>query len=205
MSPAAPRTAAVSRRTRETDLRVEVDLDGTGKAVLATGVPFYDHMLEQIARHGLLDLTVTAEGDLEVDAHHTVEDVALALGEAVDRALGERRGIRRFGSARVPLDEALAEVTVDLGGRPYLVFHPGPLAGRRGEDLGGMPVDLVDHVFQSFAVRARANVHVEVRYGENLHHCVEAVFKAFARALRDAVEPDPRAAGVPSTKGTLDV
>ncbi len=197
------RSAVILRKTAETRIRVELGLDGSATRHVDTGIAFYDHMLDQVARHGLFDLRVEAEGDLHVDAHHTVEDVAIALGQAFNRALADRAGISRFGSARVPLDEALSEVTLDLGGRPYLVFHPGPLDGRRGEILGGLPVDLVDHFFQSFAVAARAAVHVEVCYGDNLHHCVEATFKAFARALKAAVAVEPGHPGVPSTKGTL--
>ena len=198
------RRAVVERSTRETEVRVELNLDGTGRSRIATGAPFFDHMLEQVARHGLYDLEVEARGDLEVDAHHTVEDTALVLGQAFDQALGDRRGIARFGFMRCPLDEALAEVTVDFGGRPYFVFDPGPLEGRRGEVLGGLPVDLVDHVFQSFATAAKATLHARVLYGENLHHSVEALFKAFARACRMGTDVDPRQQGVPSTKAGTD-
>ncbi len=198
------RRATVTRQTRETSIHLELDLDGDGTATISTGIPFFDHMLEQVARHGLYDLRIEARGDLEVDAHHTVEDTAIVLGQAFDQALGSRRGIGRFGFMRCPLDEAAAEVSVDFGGRPYLVFHPGPLERRRGEVLGGLPVDLVDHIFQSFASAAKANVHARLLYGENLHHLVEALFKAFARACRMATDPDPRQSGVPSTKGTLE-
>lgn len=198
------RRAAVERSTKETRIRVEIDLDGAGQSAITTGLPFFDHMLEQVARHGLYDLSIEAEGDLAVDAHHTVEDTALVLGQAFDRALGDRRGIARYGFMRCPLDEALAEVTVDFGGRPFFVFDPGPLAGRRGEILGGLPVDLVDHIFQSFATTAKATLHARVLYGENLHHSVEALFKAFARACRMGTDVDPRQEGVPSTKGVIE-
>jgi imidazoleglycerol-phosphate dehydratase len=202
---ATGRKATIERKTNETRVRLELDLDGSGERRVATGLPFYDHMLEQIARHGLFDLVVEAEGDLEVDAHHTVEDVALSLGEAFAGALGDRAGIVRYGSAKVPLDEALSEVTVDFGGRPYLVFNGGAIDERRGEKVGTFPAEMVKEVFQAFSVRAGANVHVNVLYGENLHHCIEATFKAFARACRMAVATDPRDSGVPSTKGTLSV
>lgn len=198
------RLAAVARQTKETRIALELELDGTGRHQIGTGMPFYDHMLQQVARHGAFDLRVEAEGDLEVDAHHTVEDVALCLGQAFAEALGDKSGIVRYGSARIPLDEALAEVTVDFGGRPYLVFRAEVLAERRDERIGAFPVELVEHVFQSFSVTAKANVHVNLVYGDNLHHCVEAIFKAFARACRQAVAVDPRSPGVPSTKGTLD-
>ena len=198
------RLARVTRKTNETRIELQLELDGAGRHQIGTGMPFYDHMLQQVARHGAFDLTIEAEGDLEVDAHHTVEDVALCLGQAFAEALGDKRGIVRYGSARIPLDEALAEVTVDFGGRPYLVFRAALLAKRREERIGVFPVELVEHVFQSFSVTARANVHVNLLYGDNLHHCVEAIFKAFARACRQAVAVDLRSPGVPSTKGTLD-
>jgi imidazoleglycerol-phosphate dehydratase len=199
---AAPpsRKARVERNTAETRIGVEVDLDGTGRAELATGVPFLDHMLDQVARHGLVDLVVRAEGDLHVDAHHTVEDVGIALGQAVRQALGDRKGLLRYGHAYVPLDEALSRVVVDLSGRPGLEFHvpfTRPL-------IGTFDVDLAHEFFQGFVNHALVTVHVDNLRGRNAHHQAETVFKAFARALRMAVTRDPRAAGaVPSTKGTL--
>lgn len=197
------RTATIDRNTKETRIHLELNLDGAGTTDISTGLPFYDHMLDQVGRHGLVDLTLQAEGDLEVDAHHTVEDVAICLGEAMTEALGDKKGIVRYGSARIPLDEALAEVVLDFGGRPHLVYDLGPIASRRDERIGAFPLEMVEHVFQSFATSAKANVHVHLVYGDNLHHCVEAIFKAFARAIRQAVAVDPRASGVPSTKGTL--
>jgi len=199
----APRHATIDRATKETQVRLRLALDGEGRGQISTGLPFYDHMLDQLVGHGLIDLELEAKGDLEVDAHHTVEDVALCLGQAFDEALGDRAGLRRFGSARVPLDEALAEVTLDFGGRPYCVFDGGPIDARRGERVGTFPAELVRHFFQSFSSRARCAVHVRVLYGDDLHHCIEAAFKAFARACREATEADPRRQGVASTKGTL--
>jgi imidazoleglycerol-phosphate dehydratase len=196
---AAARIARVERRTKETTIAVTVDLDGTGKAELATGVPFLDHMLDQVARHGMLDLTVRAKGDLHIDAHHTVEDVGIALGQAVKQALGDKAGIARFGHAYVPLDEALSRVVLDLSGRPGLEYH---VAFTRSM-IGGFDVDLTHEFFQGFVNHALVTLHIDNLRGQNAHHQAETVFKAFARALRMAVTLDPRAGGVPSTKGTL--
>jgi imidazoleglycerol-phosphate dehydratase len=196
---AAARIARVERRTKETTIAVTVNLDGTGKAELATGVPFLDHMLDQVARHGMLDLTVRAEGDLHIDAHHTVEDVGIALGQAVKQALGDKAGVVRFGHAYVPLDEALSRVVLDLSGRPGLEYHVSFTRAM----IGGFDVDLTHEFFQGFVNHALATLHVDNLRGQNAHHQAETVFKAFARALRMAVALDPRASGVPSTKGTL--
>ena len=199
--PASPsRTARVERNTAETRIAVEVNLDGTGASGLATGVPFLDHMLDQVARHGMLDLVVRAEGDLHIDAHHTVEDVGITLGQAVRQALGDKRGLARYGHAYVPLDEALARVVIDLSGRPGLEFHV-PFTRAM---IGTFDVDLVHEFFQGFVNHAQVTLHVDALRGDNAHHQAETVFKAFARALRMAVEPDPRAqGGIPSTKGAL--
>jgi imidazoleglycerol-phosphate dehydratase len=194
------RNAAVTRKTAETEIRVTVNLDGAGKAKLATGVPFLDHMLDQVARHGLIDLDVEARGDLHIDAHHTVEDIGITLGQAVAKAIGDKKGIRRFGHAYVPLDEALSRVVIDFSGRPGLEFHVAFVRARIGE----FDVDLVHEFFQGFVNHAQVTLHVDNLRGSNAHHQAETAFKAFARALRMAVEPDPRAGGaVPSTKGTL--
>jgi imidazoleglycerol-phosphate dehydratase len=195
----AGRSARIERVTKETTIVVEVNLDGTGHAELATGVPFLDHMLDQVARHGMLDLSVQAKGDLHIDAHHTVEDVGITLGQAVRQALGDKRGITRYGHAYVPLDEALSRVVIDLSGRPGLEFHvtfTRPM-------IGAYDVDLTHEFFQGFVNHALATLHVDNLRGENAHHQAETVFKAFARALRIAMAPDPRATDVPSTKGTL--
>lgn len=194
------RAAQVARKTLETEIDVALDLDGTGRATLATGVGFLDHMLDQVARHGMIDLDVAARGDLHVDAHHTVEDVGITIGQALANALGDKRGVRRYGHAYVPLDEALSRVVVDLSGRPGLEFHVAFTRPRVGE----FDVDLVYEFFQGFVNHARLTVHVDNLRGRNAHHQVETVFKAFGRALRMAVEADPRAGGVaPSTKGSL--
>jgi imidazoleglycerol-phosphate dehydratase len=194
------RTAEVRRDTKETQIRVRVTLDGTGSATLSTGIPFLEHMLEQVARHGMIDLEVEAKGDLHIDAHHTVEDVGITLGQAVAKALGDKAGIRRYGHAYVPLDEALSRVVVDFSGRPGLEYHVAYTRGLIGE----FDVDLVHEFFQGFANHAQATLHVDNLRGVNAHHQCETIFKAFARALRMAAEADPRAAGVvPSTKGTL--
>jgi imidazoleglycerol-phosphate dehydratase len=194
------RTATVTRKTAETDIAVTLNLDGTGKAKLATGVPFLDHMLDQVARHGMIDLEVAAKGDLHIDAHHTVEDIGITIGQAVAKAVGDRKGIRRFGHAYVPLDEALSRVVVDFSGRPGLEFN---VAFTRGL-IGEFDVDLVHEFFQGFVNHAQVTLHVDNLRGANAHHQAETAFKAFGRALRLAVELDPRAAGaVPSTKGTL--
>jgi imidazoleglycerol-phosphate dehydratase len=189
---------AVSRKTRETDVEVALVLE-PGAPDIGTGVPFFDHMLEQIARHGGLTLTARAKGDLQVDAHHTVEDVGIGLGEALRQAMGDKVGLARYGLAVVPLDEALAEVVVDLSGRPHLTFNAGLPSGKRF--IGGFDVDLVQDFFQALANHARICIHVNVRYGRNLHHVVEAIFKATARALRAALAREGTA--LPSTKGML--
>jgi imidazoleglycerol-phosphate dehydratase len=197
---APSRRAEVVRNTRETRIRVAVDLDGTGASQLATGVGFFDHMLEQIARHGAIDLTVEAAGDLHIDGHHTVEDVGITLGQAVARALGDKAGVRRYGHAYVPLDEALSRVVVDLSGRPGLVWQV-PFTRAM---IGSFDVDLAHEFFQGFVNHALVTLHVDTLRGDNAHHQCETVFKAFGRALRMAVEADPRAGGaVPSTKGSL--
>ena len=194
------RTAEIVRNTAETRIRVVVDLDGSGRAQLATGIGFFDHMLDQIARHAALDLTVEANGDLHVDGHHTVEDIGITLGQAVARAVGDRKGIRRYGHAYVPLDEALSRVVIDFSGRPGLEWQVPFTRAMIGE----FDVDLAHEFFQGFVNHALVTLHVDNLRGDNAHHQCETVFKAFARALRMAVEPDPRAAGVvPSTKGTL--
>ena len=194
------RTAEVIRTTGETHIRVAVNLDGTGVQSLNTGVPFLDHMLDQIARHGLIDLQIEAKGDLHIDAHHTVEDVGITFGQAVAKAIGDKKGIRRYGHAYVPLDEALSRVVIDFSGRPGLEFHV-PFTRAM---VGGFDVDLVNEFFQGFVNHARVSVHIDNLRGVNSHHQCETVFKAFGRALRMAVEHDARAAGtIPSTKGSL--
>jgi len=194
------RTATVKRETRETTVEITLALDGTGQAEIETGVGFLDHMLNHIAVHGLFDLTVKASGDLQIDPHHTVEDVALVLGQALDQALGNRGGLVRMGSAYVPMDESLAFVAVDLSGRPYCVAE----MAWTGSIVGGIPVTLIPHFFESLAITARANVHARVLYGRDDHHKAEALFKALGRALDAATRQDPRRGGaVPSTKGTL--
>jgi imidazoleglycerol-phosphate dehydratase len=194
------RKAQVQRDTKETQVFVALDLDGTGEARLESGIPFLDHMLDQLARHGGMDLTVRAKGDLEIDAHHTVEDIGITLGQALAKALGDKKGIRRYGHAYVPLDEALSRAVVDFSGRPGLEFHVKFTRARVGE----FDVDLTHEFFQGLVNHAQATVHIDNLRGDNSHHQCETVFKAFARALRMAVEPDPRAGGkVPSTKGAL--
>ena len=193
------RTAEITRKTRETDIALSLDLDGTGKADVSTGIPFFDHMLELFARHSLVDLSVKASGDIAVDYHHTVEDVGLVLGTALDRALGERRGIRRYGFFLLPMDEALVRVAIDLGGRPFLVYSVNcPSTHVRDFDI-----QLFEEFFRALAMNARLNLHAAHLYGAEAHHAAEGLFKGFARALRMAVEPDPRDAGIPSTKGAL--
>jgi len=194
------RKAEIQRDTKETQVFVALDLDGTGVASLSSGIPFLDHMLDQIARHGAIDLTVRARGDLEIDAHHTVEDIGITLGMALARALGDKKGIRRYGHAYVPLDEALSRAVVDFSGRPGLEYHVKFARARVGE----FDVDLTHEFFQGLVNHALATVHIDNLRGDNAHHQCETVFKAFARALRMAVEPDARAGGtIPSTKGTL--
>jgi imidazoleglycerol-phosphate dehydratase len=197
------RTAVVERTTGESKVLVEVDLDGSGRADVRTGVGFYDHMLDSLARHALLDLRVEAAGDTHVDAHHTVEDVAIALGQAWREALGDKHGIRRFGDALIPLDEALVQCAVDLSGRPYCL-HVGEPPGQEYAIIGdGFTGSLTRHVLETFAHQGALTLHVRVLAGRDPHHLVEAQFKALARALRDAVSLDPHEMGVPSTKGTL--
>jgi len=197
------RTARIERRTGESAVVVELDLDGSGRSSVSTGVPFYDHMLASLAKHALLDLDVEAKGDVDVDAHHTVEDVAIVLGQALREALGDKAGIRRFGDALVPLDECLVQAAVDVSGRPFCV-HTGEPEGQAYVVIGGSYAgSLTRHVFETLALAAGIAVHVRVLSGRDPHHVVEAQFKALARALRAAVEPDPRVRGVPSTKGTL--
>lgn len=193
------RAARVQRTTKESDVLVELDVDGTGEVDVDTGVPFFDHMLSQLGKHGLLDLTVQTNGDLEVDAHHTVEDTSLALGQALREALGDKSGLRRYGSAVVPLDECRVAAAVDLSGRPYLVHHEPELV----ELIGTYDTTLTRHIWESLVAEARITLHVDVQTGRNAHHVVEAQFKSVARALREAVTMDPRVSGVPSTKGTL--
>ncbi|MCW2581853.1 MAG: hisB [Klenkia sp.] len=196
------RTARVERTTSETTLVVEVDLDGTGKGDIATGVGFYDHMLTSLSKHSGIDLTVRADGDLHIDAHHTVEDVAIALGQAFAEAMGDKRGITRYGDATIPMDEVLVQAAVDLSGRPYFVHaEPADMTPMIGPDY---PTSLTRHVLESFAFHARIALHVRVLYaGRDAHHIVECQFKALARALRAAVALDPRITGIPSTKGAL--
>jgi imidazoleglycerol-phosphate dehydratase len=193
------RRARVQRTTKESEVLVELDLDGTGTTDVATGVPFFDHMLAQLGKHGGFDLAVRTTGDLDVDAHHTVEDTALAVGQALREALGDKTGIRRFGDALVPLDESLVQAAVDLSGRPYLVHEEPDLV----ELIGSYDTTLTRHIWESFVATAQVCLHVRVLSGRNAHHVVEAQFKAVARALRDAVAHDARVTGVPSTKGSL--
>ena len=192
------RRVSVARRTSETQIEITIDLDGSGATAISTGVGFFDHLLTSFAHHGLFDLDVRATGDLELDEHHTVEDVALVLGAALGEALGDRAGIRRFGEASIPMDEALATAVVDVGGRPYAVIS----LPFRGERVGALPLQLVEHAFEALARTAGATHHVS-GMGRNDHHLAEAAFKALGRALRGACEPDPRRAGVASTKGAL--
>jgi imidazoleglycerol-phosphate dehydratase len=193
------RTATVRRQTAETNVELSLNLDGTGQADVKTGVGFLDHMLTLLAKHAVLDLTVRAQGDLEVDQHHTVEDVGICLGQALKQAVGDKAGIRRYGHFTLPMEETLATVAIDLGGRYALVFQ----ADFPSAKIGDFDSELVEDFWQAAAANALANLHVLVHYGRNSHHIAEAIFKATARALRMAVEPDPRMPGVPSTKGTL--
>ncbi|GAA2139300.1 imidazoleglycerol-phosphate dehydratase HisB [Streptomyces synnematoformans] len=195
------RVGRVERTTKETSVVVELNLDGRGEVSVSTGVGFFDHMLDQLGRHGLFDLTVKTDGDLHIDSHHTMEDTALALGAAFRQALGDKRGIVRFADASVPLDESLAQVTVDLSGRPYLVHaEPEGMAPMIGADYD---TTMTRHILESFVAQAQIALHVRVPYGRNAHHIVECQFKALARALRYAAEIDPRQTGIPSTKGAL--
>ncbi len=193
------RSAEISRQTKETKIKLSLNLDGSGTASVKTGVGFFDHMLDLLARHSLIDLTVAASGDLHVDAHHTVEDVGIVLGQAMDKALGDKAGIYRYGWAVVPMDESLAEVAIDLSGRPAFVFN----AKFRGDLIGDFPAELVEEFLKALATNGKLNLHVNVRYGNNNHHISEAIFKALAKSLRQAVSSDPRNPGVPSTKGSL--
>ena len=193
------RQATITRATRETQIELSLNIDGVGRADVRTGIGFLDHMLTLLAGHGLFDLAVTANGDLEIDEHHTAEDTLICLGKAFDQALGDRQGIVRTAHAYVPMDETLARVAVDLSGRPYCVFQAEFVTPR----LGGLGTDLIFHLFETLAIHARMNLHAQVLYGRNDHHKVEALFKALARALDGATQKDPRRAGVPSTKGTL--
>jgi imidazoleglycerol-phosphate dehydratase len=193
------RKAVVERKTKETDIRVEVDLDGTGKHEITTPLPFLSHMLDQLGRHGMLDLKVAAKGDVEIDGHHTTEDLGIAIGQAVSKALGDRSGIRRYGSATLPMDEACVTCAIDLSGRPYFVWRvPMPKA-----KVGEFDTELAEVFFEGFARGVGCNLHMHLVEGTVLHHIIEISFKAFAKALRNAVEMDPRGGGVPSTKGTL--
>jgi imidazoleglycerol-phosphate dehydratase len=194
------RKASIARKTKETAVEVRVDLDGTGQATISTGVGFFDHMLEQLARHSLIDIEATANGDLHIDAHHTVEDTGIALGQAIRQALGEARGIVRFGEALQPMDETLTRVAIDLSGRPYLVFKSTFTRAK----IGDFDTELVREFFQALSTHAGMNLHVETLYGDNSHHIAESAFKGLARALRAAVAIDPRRSGeIPSTKGSL--
>jgi imidazoleglycerol-phosphate dehydratase len=194
------RQARVERKTKETDIVLHLNIDGTGAAKIQTGIPFFGHMLEAWTKHGLVDLTVDAHGDLEVDLHHTVEDVGIVLGKALREALGDRRGIVRFGSAAIPMDETLVSAAVDISGRPFIVFNV-PLNRAR---VANFDLDLLKDFFRAFAFNAELNLHVNLHYGENLHHIAEAIFKAVGRAVAEATRLDPRIAGVvPSTKGAL--
>jgi len=197
----APRRAEIARRTAETDIRVAIDLDGTGRAEVATGIGFLDHMLTALARHSMLDMEVAAKGDLHIDFHHTAEDVGIVLGQALRQALGDKRGIRRYGSALLPMDEALAECALDISGRPFLAWSV-PFAR---DKVGEMDTELFEEFFRAFAFNAGITLHMTLKAGTNAHHVSEACFKAAARALREAVEPDPRAGdAIPSTKGVLE-
>jgi len=198
----AMRTAIVERETKETDIRVEVGLDGTGRSEISTGVGFFDHMLDQVARHGLIDLIVAAKGDLHIDQHHTVEDTGIALGQAVRKALGDMKGITRYAEAFLPMDGTLTRVALDISGRPFLVFKTAFQTAK----IGGFDTQLVREFFQAFAMNAGITLHVETLYGDNDHHIAESCFKGLARALRAGVAIDPRRAGeIPSTKGSLSV
>jgi imidazoleglycerol-phosphate dehydratase len=193
------RTANLVRQTKETKVELAINLDGRGDATVSTGVGFFDHMLDLLSRHSLIDLDVTADGDLQVDAHHTVEDVGIVLGQAIEKALGEKRGIHRYGWAIVPMDESLAQVAVDLSGRPAFVFN----VAFTGPTIGDFQTELVEEFLKALSANARMNLHVSVPYGTNNHHIAEAIFKATAKALRQAVSKDPRSDAVPSTKGSL--
>jgi imidazoleglycerol-phosphate dehydratase len=199
----SPRRAQLTRETRESRVELTLDLDGTGRSTIDTSVPFFDHLLTAFSKHSLVDLTVTARGDIDIDIHHTVEDTAIVLGTAIKQALGDKAGIRRFGDALVPLDEALVQAVVDVSGRPYLV-HGGEPAGFAHHAIGGhFTGSMVRHVFESIVYNAALTTHITVLAGRDPHHIAESEFKAFARAFRVAIEPDPRVTGIPSTKGAL--
>ncbi|MCG7363802.1 imidazoleglycerol-phosphate dehydratase HisB [Roseomonas sp. ACRSG] len=204
MSPAATapaRTAEISRATSETQIRIRIDLDGTGQGRIATGIGFLDHMLTALCRHSLIDMEIEAKGDLHIDFHHTTEDVGIVLGQAIRQALGDKRGIRRYGQALVPMDEALVEAAIDISGRPFLAWN----ATFTRDKVGEMDTELFEEFFRAFAMNSAITLHVTQKAGTNAHHVAEGCFKALARALRMAVEPDPRAAGsIPSTKGSLE-
>ena len=193
------RKARLERNTRETKIKVELDLDGTGRNSISTGIPFLNHMMEIFSRHSLIDLDISAVGDLDVDDHHTVEDLGLVLGTCIDQALGDRRGIRRYGFMLLPMDESLCQVAVDLGGRPFMVFN----VNNARKKIKTFDVRLVEEFFRALMTQARMNLHVNHLYGDEVHHAYESVFKAFARAMRMAVEIDPREGGVPSSKGVI--
>jgi imidazoleglycerol-phosphate dehydratase len=194
------RTATVSRNTKETQISLSLDLDGKGTGSIKTGVGFFDHMLDLLSRHSLIDLKIEAAGDLHIDAHHTVEDVGITLGQALEKAVGDKRGIYRYGWATVPMDESLAQVVLDLSGRPAFVFN----VQFKSETIGEFPVELIEEFLKAFATTAKMNLHVNVPYGTNSHHIAEAIFKGLAKALRQAVTHDPRNNEVPSTKGSLN-
>lgn len=193
------RTASINRKTKETQITLSLDLDGTGKGAIKTGVGFFDHMLDLLSRHGLFDLKVEAAGDLHIDAHHTVEDVGIVFGQALEKALADKRGIYRYGWAIVPMDESLAHVAIDLSGRPAFVFN----VQFKREAIGNFPAELIEEFFKALATSAKMNLHINVPYGTNNHHIAEAIFKAVAKALRQAVSQDPRNKEIPSTKGAL--
>lgn len=199
MKQAKERVAQVHRKTKETEVRVSLNLDGSSRSKIATGLPFLDHMLELVAKHGLFDLEVSCKGDLEIDDHHSVEDIAIALGQALGQCLGDKVGINRYGAAIVPMDEALCRCVIDLSGRFYLVYE----VQTRRQKIGNFSVELAEHFWRSLAETAKFNLHIDCLRGRNTHHILEGTFKAFARALRQAVERDPRVTGIPSTKGSL--
>lgn len=194
-----PRTATISRNTRETQIEISLNLDGTGKHSISTGIPFLNHMLEIFSRHSLIDLTVKASGDTDVDDHHSMEDIGIVLGSCIDQALGDRRGIRRYGFMLLPMDEALTRVAIDISGRPYMVYK----VNHDRDFIGTFDVRLVEEFFRSVMTQVKMNLHIENIYGDEAHHIVESLFKAFARSMRMAIEPDPRDAGIPSSKGVI--
>ena len=198
-APRQSRVATIHRKTKETDVRVSLNLDGVGKSRVDTGLPFLDHMMQLFAKHGLFDLDLRCKGDLEIDDHHSVEDIAITIGQALSQALGNKMGINRYGAAIVPMDEALCRCVVDLSGRFYLVYE----VQTRRQKIGNFSVELAEHFWRSFAETAKFNLHIDCLRGRNTHHMLEGTFKAFARALRQAVERDPRVTGIPSTKGSL--